>query len=168
MEGGFGVVTHELVQLFVGLAFDARADFAPTVFVQRRLVHDLTGDADRVAELLPVLLVGHIVEQDRRMLMRVAGLNPYVPAARRAHGADVALETVFFHRVRAVVVNRYRQEVILNIRPLELLAAADKPARFEVVARAHACAAKQPLRANLRLVPPLQGRVEGTGSLHSY
>jgi hypothetical protein len=80
----------------------------------------------------------------------------------------VALEAVLFHRVRAVVVNRHRQEVVLNVRPLELFAAADKTARFEVVARAHAGAAKQPLGANLRLVPPLQGRVEETGSLHSY
>jgi hypothetical protein len=59
-------------------------------------VHDLAGDADRVAELLPVLLVGHMVEQDRRMLVRIARLNPHVPAARRAHGADVALEAVLF------------------------------------------------------------------------
>ena len=72
MEGGFSVVTHKLVQLFVGLALNARADFPSTVFIQRRLVHDLTGDADRIAKLLPVLFVGHIVEQDRRMLMRIA------------------------------------------------------------------------------------------------
>ncbi len=161
VEGGFGVVAHELVQLFVGLAFDARADFTTAILVQRRLVHDLAGDADRVAELLPVLLVGHVVEQDRRMLVRIARLDAHVAAARGAHGSNVALKTMLFHRVRAVVVNRHRQEVILNVRPLELLAAADKPACFEVVARAHARAAKQPLRANLRLVPPLQGRVEG-------
>ena len=51
--------------------------------------------------------------------------------------------------------------MVLNVWPLKLLAAADKPARFEVVARTYAGAAKQPLRTNLRLVPPLQGRVEG-------
>ncbi len=65
MEGGFGVVAHELVQLLVGLALQPRADLAAAVLVQRRLVHDLARDADRVAELLPVLLVGHVVEQDR-------------------------------------------------------------------------------------------------------
>ncbi len=73
----------------------------------------------------------------------------------------MTLEAVLFHRVGAVVVNCHRQEVILNVRPLELLAAADKPTRLEVVARPHAGTAKQPLGANLRLVPPLQGRVEG-------
>lgn len=28
MEGGFGVVTHELIELFIRLAFDTGADFA--------------------------------------------------------------------------------------------------------------------------------------------
>lgn len=57
MEGGFGVVTHELIELFIRLTFRAGADFAATILIQRRLMHDLPGDANCVAELLPVLLV---------------------------------------------------------------------------------------------------------------
>ena len=73
----------------------------------------------------------------------------------------MALETVLLHRIRAVIVNRYWQEMVLNIRPRKFLSAANKSACFKVVAGTNASAAKQPLRANLRLVPPLQGRVEG-------
>ncbi|KDZ90030.1 hypothetical protein AB04_4609, partial [Escherichia coli 2-427-07_S1_C1] len=31
MEGGFGVVTHELIELFIRLTFRAGADFAATI-----------------------------------------------------------------------------------------------------------------------------------------
>ena len=72
MESGLGVITHELIQLGIALARQTRADFPAAIFIQRRLVHDVAGDADRVAELLPVLFAGHIVEQNCRMLMRVA------------------------------------------------------------------------------------------------
>lgn len=57
MEGGFGVITHELIELLIRLTFRAGADFAATILIQRRLMHDLPGDANCVAELLPVLLV---------------------------------------------------------------------------------------------------------------
>ena len=85
MEGGFGVVTHELIELFIRLTFRAGADFAATILIQRGLMHDLAGDANCVAELLPVLLVRHVVKQNRRMLVRVAGFNPHMPTAWRAH-----------------------------------------------------------------------------------
>ena len=89
------------------------------------------------------------------MGVRVARLQAHVAAAGRTHRADVALEAVLFHRVGAIVVNRHRQEVVLNVRPGEFCAAADKTARFELVAGAYAGAAEQPLGADLRLVPPL-------------
>ncbi|CCK14201.1 protein of unknown function DUF140 [Cronobacter universalis NCTC 9529] len=158
--GGLGMVADKFVELFIGLAVDARTDFPAAEFIQRGLVDYLARDANGVAELLPVLLVRHVVKQDRRMLARIARFNAHVAAARRAHGADVALETVRFDGVRAVVVNRHRQEVVLNVRPGELFAAADKPAAFKVVAGADTGAVKQPLRADFRLVPPFQRRVE--------
>ncbi len=160
MERGLGVVAHKLIQLGIALAVNTRADFAAAILIQRRLVHDLPGDANGVAKLLPVLLMGHIVKQDRRMGVRVARLQTHVAAAGGTHRADVALEAVLFHRVGAIVVNRHRQEMVLNVRPGELCAAADKTARFELVAGADPGAAEQPLGADLRLVPPLQRRVE--------
>ncbi|CZX69038.1 Uncharacterised protein [Enterobacter hormaechei] len=59
------------------------------------------------------------------MLVRIARLDAHVAAARRAHGANVALETMLFHRVRAVVVNRHRQEVIAHAGALEDLRRRD-------------------------------------------
>ena len=51
------------------------------------------------------------------------------------------LETVFFYAIAAVVVNRYRQEVVLNVRPFEFFAGADKTTGFELVAGTNASAA---------------------------
>ncbi len=48
------------------------------------------------------------------MGVRVARLQAHVAAAGRTHRADVALEAVLFHRVGAIVVNRHRQEVVLE------------------------------------------------------
>jgi hypothetical protein len=59
-----------------------------------------------------------------------------------------------FVGVAAVVVNRHRQEVVLDVWPLELFAGADKTARFELVAGADARAVEQPLGADCRLVVP--------------
>ncbi|CCJ88366.1 protein of unknown function DUF140 [Cronobacter turicensis 564] len=158
--GGLGMVADKFVKLFIGLAVDARTDFPAAEFIQRGLVDNLARDANGVAELLPVLLVRHIVKQDSRVLARIARFNAHVTAARRAHGADVTLETVRFDGVRAVVVNRHRQKVVLNVRPGERFAAADKPAALKVVAGADTSAVKQPLRADFRLVPPFQRRIE--------
>src|SRR5690606_4656073 len=57
VEGGFRMFANEGVQFRIALAVDPRADFAATVRVECRLRHDLAGDADGVAELLPVLLM---------------------------------------------------------------------------------------------------------------
>jgi hypothetical protein len=38
-------------------------------------LHDFAGQADAVAEFLPVLLGGHVVEQDARVLARVLDLT---------------------------------------------------------------------------------------------
>ncbi|MNI36652.1 hypothetical protein D3C73_907100 [compost metagenome] len=133
MEGGFGMFTNKSVQLLVGLHFRPWAYLTTTVFIQRRLRHDFTRDADGIAELLPVLLGRHIVEQDARVLARIFGFDLHPATARGAHRTDVCLETVLFHRITAVVVNRYRQEMILNVRPGKLFTAADKTTGFKLV-----------------------------------
>src|SRR5471030_3103860 len=129
VEGGFGVFAYELVQLLVSLHVDARADFTTAVRIQSGLLHDLPGQADAVTELLPVLLGGHVVEQDAWAFTRVLGLELHAATAWRTHGAHVRLEAVFFHAIAAVVVNRYRQEVVLNVRPVELFTGANETAR---------------------------------------
>ncbi|MNV82020.1 hypothetical protein D3C71_1757310 [compost metagenome] len=72
----------------------------------------------------------------------------------------MGLEAVLPDRVAAVVIDRHRQEVVLDIRPLELGAGADEAAGLELVAGAGALAEQQPLGADRRLVPPLQRRIE--------
>src|SRR5471030_1298157 len=160
VERGLGVFADELVELLIGLHVDARADFAATVGVQCRLLHDFTGQADAIAELLPVLLGGHVVEQDAWVLARILGLGLDTTATRRTHGTHVRLEAVLFHTVAAVVVNRDRQEVVLDVRPIEFFAGTDETAGFELVAGADAGAVEQPLGTDGRLVVPEQRRVQ--------
>ena len=62
--------------------------------------------------------------------------------------------------VAAVVADRHRQEVELDVRPFELVAAADEAAGLELVAGTDAAAEEQPLGADRRLVPPLERRVQ--------
>ncbi len=51
MEGGFGVITHELIELLIRLAFDTGADFAARPHTDPAPVDDdLAGDANCVAE----------------------------------------------------------------------------------------------------------------------
>ncbi|MNE64991.1 hypothetical protein D3C87_1700960 [compost metagenome] len=85
MEGGFGMLTHKSVQLFVGLHFWPRAYLAAAVFVQCRLRHDFARDANGIAELLPVLFGRHIVEQDARMLARILRFHLHPATAWGAH-----------------------------------------------------------------------------------
>ena len=160
MEGGFGVFADELVQLFVRLHVGARADLAATERVQRRLGHDFTGQADAVAEFLPVLLGGHVVEQDAWVLAWVFRLGLDATTGWRAHGTHVCLEAVLFHTVGAVVVNGDRQEVVLDVRPLEFRASADETTSLELVAGADTGAVEQPLGTDGRLVPPQQRWVQ--------
>ncbi len=70
------------------------------------------------------------------------------------------LETVLLDRVGAVVIDRHRQEVVLDVRPVELLPGTDEATGFELVAGADPGAGEQPLRTDRRLVPPLQRRVQ--------
>src|SRR5690606_9545807 len=155
VEGGFGVIPYKGVQLGVTLAMCARTEFAAAIGIERRLVDDLAGDTDGIAKFLPVLSGAHVVEQDARVLAWIFRGEPYAAATGRAHGADVGLEAVFLHRVAAVVVDRHRQEVELDVRPFEVGTGADETACLEVIAGSDAIAGEQPLCADGRLVPPL-------------
>ncbi len=72
----------------------------------------------------------------------------------------MGLEAVAVMGVAAVVADRHRQEVELDVRPFELVAAADEAAGLELVAGTDAAAEEQPLGADRRLVPPLERRVQ--------
>ncbi len=67
---------------------------------------------------------------------------------------------MFAHRVAAVVVDRHRQEMELDVGPGELRAGADEAASLELVAGTDTLAGEQPLRTDRRLVVQLQRRVQ--------
>ncbi len=161
----FGARTHEGVDFRVALQFRAGAQLAATETIERRLADDLARNADSVAELAPVERFGHVVEENRRMLTRITRAQLDVPPARRAHGADVRLEAVHLDCVGAVVVDRHRQEVILDVRPRIVIAGADKAASLEVVARADAGALEHPFQPDGRLIAQQQRRIERDGFL---
>ena len=63
------------VQLGVALRLHARIQLATAVGIERGLRDDLAGDANGIAKLAPVLLVGHVVEQDTGVDPRIGGAN---------------------------------------------------------------------------------------------
>ncbi len=160
MVRGFGMFTNELIQLLVRLHFNAWADFTTAIRIQRRLLHDFAGEADAIPELLPVLLGGHVVEKNARVFPRILGLDLHATTAGRTHRADVSLETMLLDALGTVVIDRHRQEVILDVRPFELRARTDKTARLELVAGADASTVEQPLGTDGRLVVQQQRRIQ--------
>jgi hypothetical protein len=84
----------EIVQVLVALHVIARLDLLAAIRGEGLLAEDFAGQPDAGAEVLPVLFVGHVVEQDRRRRLRI-GATSASPAARfRAHRPDMGLEAV--------------------------------------------------------------------------
>src|SRR6056297_3217460 len=75
------------------------------------------------------------------------------------HRADMQLEPVPLGRGRTVVADSNGQEVKLQIGVLDPLIAADKTTRFKVIGCSSALAAEQPVKADLRLIVPFEGRI---------
>ena len=94
MVGALHLLADEGVELVVGLHAGARLDLVAGIGREGGLGEDLAGEPDAAAEVAPVLLVGHVVEADRRRLGRVGALQPDRAARGRAHRADMRLEAV--------------------------------------------------------------------------
>ncbi|MNT46189.1 hypothetical protein D3C72_1828180 [compost metagenome] len=75
------------------------------------------------------------------------------------------LKAMHLDGVGPVVVDGDRQEVILQVRPFEIVMAADEATRFKLIAGADAGAHEQPLRANGGLIAQLQRRSQRHGLL---
>ena len=114
--GALDLLADEAVELVV-----ARSAAAPGwislagVGAEGGLGEDLAGQPDAVAEVAPVLRVRHVVEADRRGGDRVGALQADGAAGGRAHRADMGLEAVAVDRGAAVVADRQRQEVELDV-----------------------------------------------------
>jgi len=78
--GRLRVLADEGVQLGIALRLHAGVQLATTVGIERRLGDDLAGETDGIAELAPVLLVGHVVEQDAGIDPRIGGANLDAPS----------------------------------------------------------------------------------------
>ncbi len=113
-----------------------------------------------VAEFAPIAFGREVVEQDARRLPRIRRRERDRAARGRAHRAHVRLEAVLVDLLPAVVGDRDRQEVVLQVRVLHAGAAADEAAGLEVIGRAEARPEQQPFDADGALGDEVLRRME--------
>lgn len=66
-----GMFADEGIQFVIVLNIGPRAYLSTTIWIQCRLRDNLAGDADSIAELMPILFARHVIEQDTWMLARI-------------------------------------------------------------------------------------------------
>src|SRR5215472_2561938 len=104
--------------------------------------------------------MAHVVEADARRRQRVGRGEGDAAAALGAHRADMGLEAVAIGERLAVVADREREKVKLEVRPGDAGAAADEAAAFEMIAGAEAMTGEQPAGADQRLRDWVDVRIE--------
>src|SRR5208282_5558106 len=80
----------------------------------------------------------------------IARSEPHPAAALRAHRPDMGLEAVLPGERRAVVGDRHRQEMELDVGMADARARADEAAGLEMIGGAEAASAGQPIEADPR------------------
>src|SRR5690606_7448618 len=148
VESAFDRIADELVELRVGLFVDAGIELATTIGVERRLRENLAGEADRGAELDPVVRMRHVIEEDARLVARIARPQANPAAALAAHWPDMDLEPVAAGNGIAVVGNGGWQEVELDIGPAHARPRTDETAGFEMIGRAEPVLEEGPARTD--------------------
>ena len=118
--------------------------------IERLLREDLAREADRVAEFLAIAFGREVVEEDARRIPRIRRREGDAAARGRPHRAHVRLEAVLVDLLLAVVADRDRQEMVLQVGMLDAGAAADEAAGFEMVGRAEALAEAAAIRGRWR------------------
>ena len=151
MVGALHGVLHEVVERVVALDVGAGRDLVPRVVRERRLGKDLPREPDAGPEVPPVVLVGHVVEEDRGCGAGLGRGQSHAAARFRAHRPHVGLEAVALGGGLAVVAHGEGQEVVLDVRVLHAGAGADEAAGFEVVGGAEAIPEQEPARADQAL-----------------
>ena len=148
MEGALGLAPD--VGVDVGVGGDGRSgrELRAAVRVERLLREDLARETDRVAEFLAIAFGREIVEQDAWRLPRIRRREGDAAARGRPHRAHVRLEAVLVDLVLAVVADRDRQEMVLQVGMLDAGATPDEAAGFEMIGRAEALAQQQPFEAD--------------------
>ena len=148
MVGALRLAPQVGVDLRVGRDGGPRRELRAAKRIERPLREDLARQPDAVAEFAAIAVCRHVVELDPRRLARVDRPQPDPAGRRRAHRADVRLEAVLIHLFLAVVRDRDRQEVVLEVGVADARAAADEAARLEMIGGAEPRAEEKPLDAD--------------------
>ncbi len=150
--GAFGMGADEGVDFGVALHVRPGRKLGAPVRIEGFLGKDLAGQADRGAHLHPIAFGCHVVEDDRGRLARVRGPQPQPAGRGRSHRPDVGLEAVARIGIAAVIIDRDRQEMILQVWVLDARRRADEAAGLELVRGADAAPQEQPVGADPKLI----------------
>ncbi len=146
MVGALDVLAHEGVDRLVADAVFARRNLAAAIGIEGSLRENLAREPDAGAHLGPVVGMAHVIEPNSWRLGRVAGREPHRPAALRAHRPDMGLKAVFPGQRRAVIGDRHRQEMELDVGIAHARARADEAAGLEMIGGAETAPAGQPVQ----------------------
>ena len=133
MIRAFGVFTNKGVQFVIRLDVGTGLDFAFHKRLKSLLGENLAGQADAIAEFLPVAILRHIVKDNLGSIRRIARPQRNSPAREGPHRTDMGLKPVPFRRSLAVIAHRNRQKVILDIRILDPRLGSNKGGGFKLV-----------------------------------
>ena len=142
------MVAHEGVDRLVADAVRARADLPAAVGIESRLREKLAGQPHAGPHLGPVVGMAHIVEPDSWRLGGIGGFQPHRAAALRAHRPDMRLKAMLARERRAVVGDRHRQEMELDVGIAHAGARADEAAGLEMIRGAEPAPACEPVQAD--------------------
>ena len=115
MVGAFHMLRDETVKLRVALKLCAGLNFFASEWVKSSLAKNLASQTDAMAKVAPILRIGHIVEEDLRIFIRIPRAQRHRPARGRPHGPDMGLEPMAFGSGLPIIAHGDWQEMILNI-----------------------------------------------------
>ena len=127
------MIAHERVDRLIRGRVIPRLDFMSPIGIHRRLANYLAGQTDTAAELLPILIMAHIVETDFRRAVMSVVTNAHMATRFGPHWPDMQLESVPFGRGLAVIADSDRQKMVLDVRIADTSRRADEAQRLELV-----------------------------------
>ena len=146
--GAFAMLADEGVDLRIGLHIASGLYFTPGVFLHGGLLEQFAGEADAGAELLPVIGMGHVIEQNFGRRLGVAIAHMDMAARLAAHGPHVNLEAVALEGHLAVIAHGGGQEVVFDVGIFNAGLRADEAAGFKVIGGSQAGLERQPFQAD--------------------
>ena len=154
--GRFAIARHPVEDLLVALHLWPGRELAAVEFREGGLAQNVARAANGLDPLAAVLRGREVVEAQGRVLARVGRFNLYGTTRVGVHRADMHLVAVATLRHGAVVADGEWQEMEHQVRVIDILVAAHKAARLEMVGGGRAAPEEQPLEADPGLVVPEQ------------